>query len=91
MAAEQQMVWRVHTKLHRRQGFTDENQDSCFNRVMDNDSFFNSFHAGSTLTSPTGSAHAVNHGSNSNRGQYTYFKAANFQKELTFTMWRFNL
>jgi hypothetical protein len=91
VAADQQMVWRVHTKLHRRQGVTDENQDSRFNRAMDNDSFFNSFHFGPTLTNPTGFAHAVNHGGSGNRSQHTHFKAVNLQKKLTFTIWLFQL
>jgi hypothetical protein len=85
VAAEQQMVWRVHTKLYRRKGANEENQDCRFKLVMDNDNFFNSFYARPPLASAAGSANADNHDSSGNRSKHAYLKAANFQKEVIFT------
>ena len=84
MAAEQQMVWRVHTKLYRRQGANEENQDHRFKRVMDNNNIFNSFYARPAFTGTIGSANADNYDSSGNCSKHAYFETANFQKDMSF-------
>jgi hypothetical protein len=85
VAAEQQMVRRVHTKLHRRQGTHEENQSHRLNRAMGNHRFLNSFHAKPHFARPAGFANADNHDSSGGRSERAHFKAANIQKTIVFS------
>jgi hypothetical protein len=80
VAAEQQVVRRVHTQLHRRQRTNEENQNHRLNRALGYNRLLNGFHARPHLTRHADSANADSHGSSGNRCEHAYFEAANFQE-----------
>jgi len=62
MVAEQQMVWRVHKKLQRRQRTDIENKNNCSLSFVDNNWSFNGFLSWQTLTATVSFATADRHG-----------------------------
>ena len=83
MATEQQMVWRIHTNLYRRQGADEKNQNHRSNRALDNNNSFDSFYVKPPFTRTTSFTIAACYDSRGGCSQHTHLKVANFQKSLT--------
>ena len=82
MAADQQMVWRVHKELSGRKRTSYEDQDYGSLSPMDHDRAFIILDTRTCPTTTTCSANTGSNGNRSNSGEHLHHKITHFHEEI---------